>query len=236
MSLLYCPRLSIIRMRNAYRSRQHKPVIIPKSCLREPSRNETKAYGNDRQRPSSYDTTFDKRIFVGEITRFPIVIRHLERMQQIVINHSLQSQLTRARYSRLRTGKVGGKTNSLVSVATCKAMQLRQRHALHPPADRGVHMYSPLTVSGKWHSLHNLRTIGYTSNFVLVSAFIRNVKDQVTYQIPAAHQESSSLTINRLSSSTAPITYDRKQETMRLLTVLKSEYSTCVTSGCGTSA
>lgn len=151
-------------MRNAYRSRQHKPVIIPKPCLREPSRNKTKTYGNDRQRPSSYDTTLDKRIFVGGIIKFRIVIRHLEQMQQIVISHSLQSQLTKARYSRLRTRKVAGKTVCLVLVATRKAMQLRLRHTLHPDADGGVHTYSPLTVSGKWHKLHSLHTTAYIKN------------------------------------------------------------------------
>lgn len=170
-------------MRNAYRSRQHKPVIIPKSCLREPSRNKAKTYGNDHQRPSSYDTTFDKRIFVGEIIRSRIEIRHLEQMQQIVINRSLQSQLTKVRYSRLRTRRVGEKTVCLVLIATCKAMQSRLRHTLHPAANRGMHMYSSLTVSGKWHNLHHLRTIAYTSKFLLVSAFIRNLKDQVTHQL-----------------------------------------------------
>ena len=148
-------------MRNAYRSRQHKPVIIPKPCLREPSRNKTKTYDNDRQRPSSYDTTFDKRIFVDGKHICPNRFRHLERMQQIVINHSFHSQPTKARYSRLRTRKAGWKTVCLVSVATCKAMQLRLSHTLHPAADKGC-----AYVQSTWRFRQMARSTQFTYNYL----------------------------------------------------------------------
>ena len=84
-------------------------------------------------------------------------------MQQILINHSLHSQLTKAGIADSEQGNWGGR--QFVLVAICKAMQLRLSHTLHPAAKRGVHMYVPLCVSGKWHNLHNLRTVVYISNF-----------------------------------------------------------------------
>lgn len=83
-------------------------------------------------------------------------------MQQIVINYPRQSQLTKARYSKLRTRKVDWKTVCPGLFANCKAMQLRLSHTLHPADD----------------------SVAYMSNFLQVNALIRNLKDQVTCQLP----------------------------------------------------
>ena len=158
---------AIVHMRNVYRSRQHKPLIIPEPCLREPPRDETKTYGNDSQHPSSYETTSDKRIIIG--------IRHLERMQQIVINHSLQSQLTTAMSSKPRTRKLGWRRFCLALIATSKALQSRLRHTLHTG---GMHMYSQLSDSGQWHRLPRLPMVQTTSLETLTSPIWSYLSDQ----------------------------------------------------------